>query len=81
MIAAAEASETFPCFGSSCAVHVMGSGGAEAVERAKRRLLSWHRRFTRFDPASELCRLNADPRTEIPVGPLMARFPPPRAKA
>lgn len=31
-------------------------------------------RLTRFDPASELCALNADPRETVPVSPLMARF-------
>ena len=36
---------------------------AAAVGRARaRRLLGWHERFTRFAPASELSRLNADPR-------------------
>jgi thiamine biosynthesis lipoprotein len=74
MIATVEASETFPCFGSACSVHVTGGAEAEAVETAKRRLLSWHGRFTRFDPASELCRLNADPRAEVPVSRLMALF-------
>jgi FAD:protein FMN transferase len=28
-------------------------------------------RLTRFDPASELCRLNADPREEVPASPLL----------
>ena len=30
-------------------------------------------RLTRFDPASELCALNADPRTEVPASPLLRR--------
>jgi thiamine biosynthesis lipoprotein len=37
-------------------------------------LESWHRRLTRFDPASELSRLNADPREQVPVSPVMAAF-------
>jgi thiamine biosynthesis lipoprotein len=74
----AEARSTFSCFGSTCAVFVIGDGtGAtadEALESARSCLLSWHERFTRFDPRSELSRLNADPRHEVPVSPLMARF-------
>jgi FAD:protein FMN transferase len=62
--------ETFACFGSTCTVDVEGLGAAQA----RRALLSWHRRFTRFDPASELSRFNADPRPEVPVSPLMARL-------
>jgi FAD:protein FMN transferase len=30
-------------------------------------------RLTRFDPASELCVLNADPRAEVPASPLLRR--------
>jgi len=45
-----------------------------AVESARRRLLDWHRRFTRFEPTSELSRLNSDPRPLVPVSPDMARF-------
>jgi thiamine biosynthesis lipoprotein len=32
------------------------------------------RRLTRFDPASELSRINADPRAVVPVSPLVARL-------
>jgi thiamine biosynthesis lipoprotein len=73
-----EAGISFPCFGSTCSVFVTGHGTLGSPERAvaeaKRLLLSWHERFTRFDPGSELSRLNDDPRTELPVSPLMARF-------
>jgi FAD:protein FMN transferase len=31
-------------------------------------------RLTRFDPASELCALNSDPRETVPVSPLVARL-------
>ena len=74
----AEASISFDCFGSSCAVHVIGDGDAggagDAVEWAKTQLLDWHAAFTRFDPLSELSRLNADPRHAVPVSASMARF-------
>jgi thiamine biosynthesis lipoprotein len=37
-------------------------------------LLEWHAQFSRFDPGSELSRLNRDPRECVPVSPIMARF-------
>jgi thiamine biosynthesis lipoprotein len=74
----AEAVETFECFGSTCSVFVTGSGSLgsarDAVTFAKRELLSWHERFSRFLPDSELSRLNADPREVVPVSALMARL-------
>lgn len=74
----AEISETFDCFGSSCAAFVIGSGrqgsARFAVDRVRRKLEAWHRRFSRFLPDSELSLLNDDDRREVPVSPLMARF-------
>jgi FAD:protein FMN transferase len=71
-------SEQFACFGSSCTVLVMESetpgAASAAVSSVKRSLLAWHRRFSRFLPASELSLLNADPRGELPVRMLMGRF-------
>lgn len=78
-----EASERFECFGSRCAVFVTARGrSAPASERsaraavgaAKRDLLSWHRRFSRFLADSELSRLNDDPRQRVEVSSLMARL-------
>jgi len=73
-----EVARRFPCFGGSCAVLVRGRGPAgasrEAVERAVRRMREWHSQFSRFDPASELCALNADPRETVPVSPMMGLF-------
>ncbi|HEV7362889.1 MAG TPA: FAD:protein FMN transferase [Solirubrobacteraceae bacterium] len=75
---AAEAAERFACFGAHCAALVIGDGPQgtpeEAVARAKLRLLGWHDRFSRFEPGSELSRLNADPRPVVGVGELMARM-------
>ena len=76
--ATAEASEQFECFGSSCTVHVagegrLGSAGAAAAE-LRRRLLAWHSRFSRFEPGSELARLNEDRRAVVPVSAMMARL-------
>jgi thiamine biosynthesis lipoprotein len=77
-MAVAEVSERFDCFGSSCAAFVIGAGpegsAREAVELVRRRLEDWHGRFSRFQPDSELSRLNDDPRWEVPVSPLMARL-------
>ena len=69
--AAAEVADAFACFGARCAVLVIGDGpargAAEAVEHARGELLASHDRFSRFDPASELSRLNRDPRPRVPV--------------
>ncbi|HEX3432606.1 MAG TPA: FAD:protein FMN transferase [Solirubrobacteraceae bacterium] len=73
-----EASERFDCFGSACEAFVSGDASersaAEAVELVRRRLQSWHEDFSRFVPDSELSRLNADPRWDVPVSLLMARL-------
>ena len=74
-----EARETFGCFGGTCAVVVDGPGptgtrAADAVAAARESLLGWHEQFSRFIPASELSRLNADPRPEVPVSALMGRL-------
>lgn len=73
-----EAILRFDCFGGSCGVYVEGDAPAEsagqAAARARANLLLWHRRFSRFDGASELSQLNADPRERVPVSPLMGRL-------
>jgi thiamine biosynthesis lipoprotein len=73
-----EEQDQFACFGSTCAVFVIGDtperSAREAVAFAKGFLLDWHDRFTRFEPDSELSRLNADPREVVPVSDAMLRF-------
>jgi thiamine biosynthesis lipoprotein len=73
-----ERSETFPCFGTTCGAWVIGHsalGDARAAVTAiRRRMEAWHRQFSRFEPDSELCRLNRDPRTTVPVSAAMIRF-------
>jgi FAD:protein FMN transferase len=73
-----EAIEQFDCFGGSCAVLVAGFGPAgnapDGAARVRRRLMAWHDQFSRFSPASELSRLNGDPRRVVAVSPTMARF-------
>jgi thiamine biosynthesis lipoprotein len=77
-VPAAEVIESFACFGGEVTVVVMGNGPAgsagEAVAAVKRRMLEWHQQFSRFEPDSELSRLNADQRETVPVSPVMARF-------
>ena len=71
-----ERTREFDCFGSRCSALVSGSGPAgdagQALALAERTLLSWHERFSRFSAASELSRMNSDPRRTLPVSPLMA---------
>lgn len=73
-----EASLRFACFGGHCSVIIRGNGPAGtplvAAELVKRRLLEWHRQFSRFDPTSELSCMNLDPRESVPVSAAMARF-------
>ena len=75
---AVEAIERFPCFGGRCAALVIGSGPAgtphAAALRVKHGLLAWHDQFSRFQPDSELSRLNRDPRQSVAVSPAMTRF-------
>jgi FAD:protein FMN transferase len=61
---------TFRCFGATCAVLV---DDGKAAAAARRQLEAWHQQFSRFLPASELTRLNADARPAVPVSPTMAR--------
>ena len=76
MIAEREIADAFACFGGSCGTIVRGDGearsAADAVVLARRRLLAWHDRFTRFEPGSELSSVNCDPRDVVPVSATMA---------
>jgi thiamine biosynthesis lipoprotein len=69
-----EASTTFACFGGTCAVLARGPGAEDAIENGRRFLLDAHDRFTRFDPGSELSRLNDDPRETVPVSDGLAQL-------
>jgi FAD:protein FMN transferase len=78
MSGAGESIERFGCFGGFCEVIVAGPGArrtaAQAAGAARRLLKSWHAPFSRFQPDSELSRVNADPRHTLAVSPLMARL-------
>jgi thiamine biosynthesis lipoprotein len=66
----------FECFGAT--VSMRASGDREIVRLGLRRAQEIaeevHRRLTRFEPGSDLCRLNADPRELVPAAPLVRRF-------
>jgi FAD:protein FMN transferase len=47
---------------------------AAAAATARHALLTWHQRFSRFDPESELSRLNRSAAGEVAVSPLMRRI-------
>jgi thiamine biosynthesis lipoprotein len=71
-----EVVETFDCFGGRCAVRVRDPDEETArwaVERARQALLDAHGALSRFDPESELSRLNRDPRVQVPASPLVRR--------
>ena len=69
---------TFACLGGNCTVVVADSRrpayAAEWAAVSKRSLQSWHGRFSRFEPASEVSTLNADPRPEVPVSRMLRRL-------
>jgi thiamine biosynthesis lipoprotein len=46
---------------------------AEAAEQGQRFVEDFDRTLSRFNPSSELCRLNADPRERVPASELMRR--------
>ena len=68
---------TFACFGGQCTVIVADAArpadAAAAAAMARRALLTWHERFSRFTESSELSRLNRDPAATVAVSPLMRR--------
>lgn len=67
----------FACFGTTVSVVASGADEARvavAVARARAVAHEVDARLSRFDPASELCRLNADPRRAVPAGLLLRRL-------
>jgi thiamine biosynthesis lipoprotein len=62
---------TFRALGTGVRLIVTGSRAAGAVADAKRFVLDYHARLSRFLPSSELCALNADPRPVVPASPLL----------
>ena len=58
----------FDCMGCEMSLQL---ADPDAAARARRLLERFDARLTRFDPASELSRLNADPRATVPASPLL----------
>ncbi|MCB0857484.1 MAG: FAD:protein FMN transferase [Solirubrobacterales bacterium] len=67
-------STTFKSLGGRIAIQADGEGSEEAIAAAEAIVHDLHDSLTRFDPDSELCQLNADPRDAVPSSPLMIRF-------
>jgi thiamine biosynthesis lipoprotein len=71
----AEESIRFPCFGGHAAAWLSGGRDSrQALAEVRRRLEGWHKRFTRFEPTSELSRLNAATEQQVPVSNVLFRF-------
>ncbi len=69
-----EAHRTFGCFGGTVNVHVRGATAADgeaAADYCQWRLHAAHARLSRFEPESELSKLNRDPREAVPATPLL----------
>lgn len=70
----AEAKDSFACFGGRVSVSVRGEESERRLAEARETLLDAHRRLSRFEPDSELSRLNRDPRRAVPASPLLRRL-------
>lgn len=69
-----EQSRTVEVFGGRVALRAAGPEAPLALAVAEELLRRMHRALTRFDPRSELCRLNADPRPTVPASALVRRL-------
>ena len=69
--AAPTADVTFRALGTDVRLIVTGSRAAAAGADAKRLVLDYHARLSRFLRGSELCALNADPRPVVPASTLL----------
>jgi len=63
--------ESFRALGTDVRLIAHGPGARAAVARARAEILDYHARLSRFDPASELCALNASPRPVVPASALL----------
>ncbi len=57
--------------GGEVSVHATGDAGSAALEAVLDRIEAWASRLTRFDPSSELTRLNAASSDRVRVGPTL----------
>ena len=63
--------ETFPALGTDVRLIVTGHGARTAVASARRQILDYHARLSRFLADSELSALNRDPRPVVPASVLL----------
>ena len=64
----------FPAFGSEVTVEASGPEAESLLKAAAARVTEVSEGLTRFDPASELSRINADARETVEASSLMIRF-------
>ncbi|MBK5233592.1 MAG: FAD:protein FMN transferase [Thermoleophilia bacterium] len=64
----------FAALGGRVRIAIDDPAAAWLLPAAEEIVRQLHSDLSRFEPLSELSRLNADPRTEVEVSPLMARF-------
>jgi len=69
-----EQTRTVDVFGGQVALRAAGREAPLALAVAEALLRRMHAALTRFDPRSELCRLNADPRATVPASALVRRL-------
>jgi thiamine biosynthesis lipoprotein len=67
----AEHTARFGCFGGTVTVMASGPAAPKAIAIARLLALEVHRRLSRFEPQSELSRLNADPRDRVRASELL----------
>lgn len=61
-------------FGGAAVVEVDSAAGTAPILTAQEVIQEVHNGLSRFDPESELSRLNRDPNERVPASPLMLRF-------
>lgn len=71
---ATETTRKFAALGGEVTVQASGIEAGAMLTVAVAAVEDLHRRLTRFEPDSELSRLNRDPRSSVPASPLMLRF-------
>ena len=69
-----KAANRLRCFGAEVLIEAEGEGAAARVEACRVLALRIHSALSRFEPESELSRLNRDPRERVPASPLMRRL-------
>jgi thiamine biosynthesis lipoprotein len=69
-----EHQRTVEVFGGRVALRAAGREAPLALAVAEALLRRMHAALTRFDPESELCRLNADPRSTVPASPVVRKL-------